>query len=303
LIAEPFPLPDISAQAISRALTGRIEAAIDRAGGWIAFEPFMQTALFEPGLGYYSGTSIKFGAGGDFTTGPMLGDWLAAALAPFLATQFAALGCARVLEFGAGTGRLAGQLLAKLADRGCADVEYSIVEVSADLRQRQQAHLAKYGQSVRWLDRLPGRDFHGVAFANEVVDAFPVMRFVKQSGAVLPLGVVRSQGGLALAPGPADARLSAAVAEIEAEIGHPLPEGYRSEVCLLLQPWLEEVLGSFGAGGLLLIDYGLPRRDYYRAERADGTLICHYRQRAADPYSSRGDGRALQADLAHAWPA
>jgi SAM-dependent MidA family methyltransferase len=215
-------------------------------------------------------------------TAPELGDWLAAALAPFLAAQFATLGATRLLELGAGTGQLAADLLRHLAARGCPAVEYSILEPSADLRERQQARLAQRWPDVRWLDRLPATGFRGIVLANEVADAVPVMRFVRTSDAALPLGIVRGASGLAIAPGSADARLDAAIAAIETDIGHVLPVGYCSEVCLQLKPWLDAVLGPIEAGGLLLIDYGLSRRDYYSADRRDGTLICHYRQRAHD---------------------
>jgi SAM-dependent MidA family methyltransferase len=133
---------------------------------------------------------------------------------------------------------------------------------------------------VRWLDRLPSRGFRGIVLANEVADALPCMRFVRTPAAALPLGVVRDRDGFAIAPGAADARLDAEIAMIEADLGRRMPDGYRSEVCLQLKPWLDAVLGPIDDGGLLLIDYGLPRRDYYRADRRDGTLVCHYRQRA-----------------------
>ncbi len=280
MTAESFPPPDASALAVSEALTARIETAIDRAGGWLDFESFMRMALYEPGLGYYSAGAAKLGASGDFTTAPEQGDWLAAALAPFLAAQFEALGAARLLELGAGTGKLAADLLEHLAARAVPAVEYSILEPSADLRERQQARLVQRWPEVRWLDRLPASGFRGIVLVNEVADALPVMRFVRTADAVLPLGVERGPGGLTISPGTADGRLDAAVAAIEVELGTPLPDGYRSEVCLQLEPWLDAVLGPIEAGGLLLIDYGYSRRDYYRADRRDGTLICHYRQRA-----------------------
>ena len=280
LTAESFPPPDATALAVSEALTARIGTEIDRAGGWLAFESFMRMALYEPGLGYYSAGAAKLGAGGDFTTAPEHGDWLAAALAPFLAAQFETLGTARLLELGAGTGRLAANLLGHLAARGFAAVDYSILEPSADLRERQQSLLAERRHGVRWLDRLPLSGFRGIVIANEVADALPVMRFVRTPDAALPLGVVRGTGGFAIAPGTADDSLDAAVSAIEGDVGQPLPDGYCSEVCLQLKPWIDAVLGPIEVGGLLLIDYGLPRRDYYRAERRDGTLICHYRHRA-----------------------
>jgi SAM-dependent MidA family methyltransferase len=282
--AERFPEPDSAGLAVSRQLTGKIGTAIDAAGGWLEFEQFMQMALYAPGLGYYSAGAAKFGAGGDFATASDFGDWFAETLAAFVEPRFATLGSARLLELGAGSGRLARQLLTSLGRRGRSDIDYAILETSADLRERQRSCLAAGGFAARWLDAPPAEPFRGIVLANEVADALPVRRFVKAAGRTLPLGVVRAGAGFAIVPGDADPALSSAVAAIEAGLTHELPDGYCSEVCLLLEPWLSSVLASIACGGMLLIDYGLPRRDYYRAERDDGTLICHYRQRAhADP--------------------
>lgn len=278
MTASPLPVPDAAALAVSETLLERIRKAIDDAGGWLGFERFMQMALHEPGLGYYSAGSAKLGAEGDFTTAPELSDWLSASLASFIGRAMADLGSRRLVEIGAGTGKLARQLIEQLALRGYEDVDYSILETSADLRERQKAELD--GLTVRWLDDLPAAGRRCIVVANEVADAIPVARFVKAGGVALPLGVTRERGGLAIAPGPFDSGLSEAVSRLESELPAPLPDGYRSELSLVLGPWLEGALGAIAAGGLLVIDYGLPRRDYYRPERSDGTLICHYRQRA-----------------------
>lgn len=277
---EAFPAPDLQSLALSDALVGTIRSEIEANGGWLAFERFMQLALYAPGQGYYSAGSVKLGPAGDFTTAPEQGEWLAMALAPFLAEALAALESPCVLEIGAGSGRLAAALIERLALLGCTDVDYAILETSADLKQRQQALLESRGVDARWLDGLPATPFRGVVVANVVADALPVARFVKSGGAVLPLGVTASGDRLRIEPGPPDPDLAAAVQAIETALGEPLPDGYRSEVCLLLAPWLNEIFGSIEAGGVLLIDYGMAERDYYRPERSDGTLICHYRQRA-----------------------
>jgi SAM-dependent MidA family methyltransferase len=138
---------------------------------------------------------------------------------------------------------------------------------------------------VEWLKQLPNSPFDGIIFANEVADALPVVRFVKQRGQVLPLGTAVSGKRFIASVGPADDELTRAVGQIETELGLTLPDGYRSEVCLLLKPWIKSLAAKLRRGGLLLLDYGCSRRDYYHAERRDGTLICHYRHRAhADPF-------------------
>jgi len=277
LTPDPFPAPDPAALAVSDALVERIHSDIDAAGGWISFERYMQFALYEPGLGYYSAGSARLGPSGDFTTAPEQGSWLARALAPVVGETLMQLGSPSLLEIGAGSGKLASDLMAELDRSGLGNVDYSILETSADLRDRQVSRLGS--SRVRWLDGLP-EDFRGIVLANEVADALPVVRFVRLDGEIRPLGVARSDAGLAITPGPADPAVTDAVTRLESSLGRALPEGYRSELCLLLRPWLAGVLGSVSKGGTLLIDYGMPRRDYYRPERADGTLMCHFRHRA-----------------------
>ena len=274
-----LPPPDATEGARSRALLARIEAAIAQAGGWLSFEHYMQMALYEPGLGYYDARGSKFGGAGDFVTAPEISPLFAQSLAAPVAAAFAQLP-AQVLEFGAGTGALAHDLLQALERRGTPAQQYWIIEVSADLRQRQQERLA--GLPVRWLDRLP-EGFEGVVLANEVLDVLPVQLFVRASDTVLERGVTMDQGALRFAGRPAPAPLRQAVAQIEAALG-PLPAGYGSEWCPLAGAWLAALAASLQRGLVLLFDYGFPRHEYYHAQRAMGTLMCHYRQHAhADP--------------------
>lgn len=278
----PEPGPD--ARAASAALAERLRADIAARGGWIGFDRFMELALYTPGLGYYSGGSTKLGRAGDFVTAPELGGFLARALASLIGPVLERECAPTVLELGAGSGALAEQLVAALAR--VAGLKYLILEPSAELRQRQQARLAAAGPRVEWLDALPARPFDGVVVANEVADALPVARFVKRGGRVLPLGVTLGRdAGFEWAEGEPEPRTTDAVAGIERALGAPLPDGYRSEWCPALGAWIEALAAALETGAVALIDYGLVRREYYHPERADGTLICHYRHRAhADPF-------------------
>lgn len=270
-------------------LEERIRAEIDSAGGWIRFDRYMQRVLYAPQLGYYTGPEVKFGAHGDFVTAPALGDFLARALAQHIAPALEAMEAPVILELGAGDGRLARQLIAALSERGCGRLEYRILEPSGGLRARQQAELEGVGADVAWLDALPERPFDGIILANEVVDALPVVPFVKQNGEVLPLGVRAHSEGFTWALGPADAELAAAVAAVDRDLETPLPEAFRSEVSLLLPAWLAALSAALARGHALLIDYGLVRREYYHRSRNGGTLICHYRHRAhEDPFAYPG---------------
>lgn len=284
-----LPSPNEEQAARSRELAGRIRAEIESAGGWLRFDRYMQLALYAPELGYYTGPEAKFGAHGDFVTAPALGDFLARALAEQLAPALAALARPRVLELGAGDGRLARQLIRALGERGCEPLRYRILETSGSLRARQQAELAGAPADVAWLDTLPAEPFEGVILANEVIDALPVVPFVKRGARALPLGVRVEGNAFAWAVGPEDAMLTAAVAALECDLGTGLPEAYRSEISLLLGGWTAALSAALARGHALFIDYGLVRREYYHRSRNGGTLICHYRHRAhEDPFAYPG---------------
>ena len=283
-----LPVPSDEARQQSAALVAKIRGEIERAGGWIDFACYMQLALYAPGLGYYSGGSTKLGAAGDFITAPELSRSFARALGLTLDAELAALSSNDVLELGAGSGVLAGNLLETFARLG-RDARYSILEPSADLRQRQQRALARFGGRVQWLERLPAAPFSGVVVANEVLDALPVQRFAIENWQPCALGVAARGDGFGWATAHASPELTAAVRAIERALGRPLPNGYRSEVCLVLPAWIRALGASLVRGSLLFVDYGLTRSDYYHEQRADGTLICHYRHRAhGDPFAYPG---------------
>jgi SAM-dependent MidA family methyltransferase len=268
-----------------------IRERIRACDGWIDFADYMQLALYAPGLGYYSAGATKLGAEGDFVTAPEISPLFARCVARACEPLLAPDGEGVVLELGAGTGALAADLLEALAARARLPARYLILEVSAGLRARQRATLARLPPAlsglVTWLDRLPESPVRGVVLANEVADALPVSRFRIGSGGVLACGVAESGGGFAWAEQAPDRELAAAVAGLGLEPG--LPAGYTSEVCRLLSPWLRTVADALGEGAFLLFDYGGSRREYYHPERSAGTLICHYRHRAhVDPFLHPG---------------
>ncbi|MBS3785700.1 MAG: SAM-dependent methyltransferase [Gammaproteobacteria bacterium] len=278
--------PDKTAVEYSHQLNDRIKAAIAMAGGALDFSDFMSLALYSPGLGYYSAGQTRFGHGGDFITAPLVSSFFAKALAGQAAVVLASLGSGDVLEFGAGNGQMAYDLLCELDRLGHCPEHYYVVDVSADLKATQAKTLAGLPAHLRnrveWLDRPPGAGFRGVVIANEVLDALPVRRFEREVSGVSALGVGEEDGRLCWRKTPADQVLIDAVAEIEADIGEPLAEGYQSEWCPSLAPWVNELGRLLDQGLILLIDYGYPRREFYHPQRGMGTLVCHYRHHAHD---------------------
>jgi SAM-dependent MidA family methyltransferase len=287
-------LPALSADetAHSERLLARIRAELAANRGWIPFSRYMQMALYEPGLGYYSAGALKLGAAGDFITAPEVAPVFGRCLAQQCAEILRGVGGGDLLEFGAGSGALAVALLEELDRLGALPERYYILDVSADLRERQRATLEArvpaLASRVVWLDTLPA-SLCGVMIANEVLDAMPVERFVVREGKINALGVTWQLGRLDWSETRAGDRLRDAVRAIEHELGEPLPHGYTSEVNLDLPGWLTAVLAALERGVALLIDYGLPRREYYARERRHGTLLCHFRQRYhEDPFLHPG---------------
>jgi SAM-dependent MidA family methyltransferase len=261
---------------------------ITGSGGWLSFERFMDLALYAPGLGYYSAGAHKLGAGGDFTTAPEVSSLFGACVARQCTEILGALGRGSILEIGAGSGRLAGDILSRLETLGQLPDRYSILEISADLRERQRRHLERQVpqllERIQWLDQPPEDSFDGIILANEVLDALPVRRFRWSAAGVDELGVMLENGRFAWEPRPASQTVAETCRRLSVA-GGAWDDGYVSEYCPSLTAWTHSVTSALRIGAVLWFDYGLPRSQYYLPERHEGTLLCHFQQRAhGDPF-------------------
>jgi SAM-dependent MidA family methyltransferase len=264
--------------------------AMRGSGGWISFERYMELVLYAPGLGYYSAGATKLGADGDFTTAPELSALYGACVARQCAEVLDLTPRGEILEAGAGTGRLAADVLLRLARSGQLPARYAILEVSGDLRARQRATLERlpaelYGL-IEWLAEPPA-SFAGVILANEVLDALPVRRFRWAPGRVEEFGVRCEAGRFVWAASPADGPMSEYCERLAAAAGWE--PGYISEFCPRMPIWAAAIAASLSDGAVLWFDYGLPRAQYYLPERHEGTLLCHFRHRTeTDPFRFPG---------------
>ncbi len=287
---------DPVAREIAARLRTHLQQSIAAGQGFLPFVDYMQAALYAPGLGYYVNGAHKLGEGGDFVTAPELsplfGETLATWLAPVLRDDLG--GAGTLLEFGAGSGRLAGDVIATLRELGVAWEGYWIIEVSPDLRARQQAHLqaqlepAEYAR-VAWLEALPEAPLRGVVLANEVLDALPVELFRWREGRVWQVGVTtEADGALTLAEREAPPALAEPVTRLAADHG-PWPEGYLSEWRPAQAAWVRALAERLEQGVAVIVDYGFPRAAYYAPERHQGTLVGYYRQQMIqDPLAHPG---------------
>lgn len=281
-----LPLPSPDALAHSQQVFSFLRDEILAAGGWLPFSRFMEHLLYAPGLGYYTAGARKFGTAGDFVTAPGMTALFGQALARQVA-QVMDGSAPAVLEIGAGTGRLAADLLLELERLGCLPESYGILDLSADLRERQQQTLAAAVphllSRIEWLDSLP-ESFCGVVIGNELLDAIPAEIVAWRENGIVERGVaLDAAGDFVWAERSATGALLAAALEIGEQC--QLPPGFESEISLALRAWMAEWGHRLERGALLLIDYGFPRREFYHQQRARGTLMCHYRHYAhPDPF-------------------
>jgi len=266
------------------SLTDRIHAEIAAAGGWLPFDRFMAMALYEPGLGYYAGGRRKFGQmpseGSDFVTAPEMSPLFGRALARQLAQALSASGCSDVIEFGAGSGALAAQLIAELDALDAGLARYAIVELSAELRERQRERLAHWGDRVEWLDALPDA-IEAVVVGNEVLDAMPVQLIAFDGQAWRERGVVSAGEGFAFE-------------DRDARLRPPIDTGFVPGTVTEIHPQAEAFTRTLAhklrRGAAFFIDYGFPEAEYYHPQRHGGTLMCHQNHLAdPDPLVAVGD--------------
>jgi len=278
-----LPAPDPSLLEQSEKLSRRIREEIVEEGGSIGFQRYMELALYEPGLGYYSSAKEKFGASGDFVTAPELSPLFGCCLAVQVGEVLAQMNEGQVLEIGGGTGKLAAAVLAELEGGGQLPDRYYLLELSGFLRQRQQETLERLVphlmDRVQWLEHWPDSGFRGVVLANEVLDAMPVQCFTLAEGEVFERRVTFTENGFAWQDEPADEVLKKQVRYL---IPEPVTGPYHSEWNPWLRPWLASLAHMLEQGVALFIDYGYERAEYYHVGRREGTLICHYRHHVHD---------------------
>lgn len=280
-----LPFPDPSEQAYSGTLKTILHERITHSGGWISFADYMETVLYTPETGYYSGGAAKFGTAGDFVTAPEISSLFGHTLARQVAPILSAVDQGSILEFGAGSGQLAVDLLYALEALNSLPQHYYILDLSADLQQRQRAmieqHIPHLASRVSWLSALP-EQFEGLILANEVLDAMPVHLVAWQNGNITERGVIWRDQGPVWQDQPLTAGELLDVARRlppTDQLSHPL---YISEISLANRHFIRSLATLLQRGAILLIDYGFGQNEYYHPQRHQGTLMCHYRHHAHD---------------------
>lgn len=277
----PLTLPplDSAAKALSDELMQQITQEIKSAGP-MSFARYMSLALYAPTVGYYRNTFQKFGEDGDFVTAPEISNLYSYCIANQCAEILRALNGGDILEFGAGSGVMAADILIALKKINQLPTHYFIVELSAILQAQQLETIEKKIPDcldrVIWLTALPENKIRGVILGNEVLDAMPVHQFIWNDG-VKECGVTIQDDQLV------SCVLESPNADLISRINNytiSFPKNYVSEINLQLSAWMKSVSDVLSSGVMLLMDYGFPRHEYYHPDRSQGTVMCHYRHRS-----------------------
>ncbi|MGK0297199.1 MAG: SAM-dependent MidA family methyltransferase [Gammaproteobacteria bacterium] len=281
-----WPVPDAIALQYSHKLAELITGEIEVNDGQISFERFMQMALYQPGIGYYSAGARKFGKDGDFTTAPEISSLYSACIARQCEQVFELTGSNTILELGAGSGAMASDILSDLRRRSNMPDTYLILETSADLRDRQQQRLHNdhpdFIDRIHWLDSLPTAHLNGVILANEVLDAMPVNRIKFDKDDVHELMVGHELNEFHWQYRLVSNELMMEVDSRLSRLKENFSDGYVTEINCLIPAFIHSLSEVIGSGAIFLLDYGYPRYEFYHPQRTEGTLICHYRHRSHD---------------------
>ena len=261
--------------------------------GWMSFEDFFDFVMYKPGLGYYSAGAQKLGPSGDFTTSPEISRLFGKTVSNQVIALLNNFKSPSIIEIGAGSGKLAYDIINNLINSKVDFDKYYILEVSADFRERQKQELSllpdEAFEKVIWLDSILEAPVEGIVIGNEVVDALPFKRFTVVDHKIQEIGVSIKNGQLTESTRDADKTLAEEVRLIEKALNRDFEQNYTSEIRLNFGKWLKGVSSMLKSGAILFIDYGYSRQEYYAEDRKNGSMICHYRNTAHEnPFLNLG---------------
>ena len=280
-------------QSHSELVLENLDKEIKANQGWISFEDFFDFVMYQPGLGYYSAGAKKLGASADFTTSPEISRLFGKTVSNQVKAFLNNFESPSIIEIGAGSGRLAYDIITNLINSKTDFDKYYILEVSADFRERQKQELSllpdEAFEKVIWLDSILETPIEGIVIGNEVIDALPFKRFTVVDHKIQEIGVSIKNGRLTESTKDAGKTLAEEVRLIEKSLNRDFEQNYTSEIRLNIGQWLKGVSSMLKSGAILFIDYGYSRQEYYAEDRKNGSMICHYRNTAhANPFLNLG---------------
>ncbi|MBM3360628.1 MAG: class I SAM-dependent methyltransferase [Betaproteobacteria bacterium] len=279
----PMPLMPTAPQneiQISEQLKIKIMQSIQSNHGWISFDRYMEHALYDPELGYYTGTLRKFGEKGDFITASDISSFFAKTLCIQFKEIFQSV-ARSIIEIGAGSGEFALQVIQSLRSDNEDINHYFILEISHSLRRQQYELLINHLPSqlfskIQWIEEIP-KEYEGIIFCNEFFDALPVDLIKKESGKYYQKGVGVENDFFVWKDKPIED-----ISSYDQAIFEDLPDNYLIEHPLHIKNWLNKMTQSLSKGIVLIIDYGFNQTEYFHEQRSQGTLMCHFKHYAHD---------------------
>ncbi|RXZ77127.1 SAM-dependent methyltransferase [Paenibacillaceae bacterium] len=263
----------------------------------IPFNEYMNHCLYDEQAGYYKSGKVRIGKKGDFYTSSGIGSVMGEMTADYAFSLAGVMeGCHDIIEWGGGTGELAGQLLDRWNSsqpEWAAQLKYWFIEDNPEHVAAAQNRLSAAAGSITVnclssVEALSCRWDKALVIANELLDAFPVHRVVCQGGRLWELGVASDrQAGFCYCYMPFNSLAVAASLE-QSEIR--LLEGQETEVNLAACQWLAAASRQIGAGWMILIDYGDTADELTAPHRMKGTLLCYSGHRTHDnPFRHPGE--------------
>jgi SAM-dependent MidA family methyltransferase len=282
--------PSIEEASHSQTLARLIQKEIQAQNGQISFAKYMEMALYTPGLGYYAAGKNKLGSKGDFTTAPeispLFGATIVQTILPIIEHLQSLNEPIKILEFGAGTGALAEALLTELHRQNIEVDSYDILDLSADLIERQKSRLAESFPMVTWINQLP-KNFTGIILANEVLDAMPIelITYQNQGWVFKDVTLAKESTEDAISFRHCLGKEVSQAMLPECLNQQSFENGYTTEINVNAKAWINSISEILDAGILLIIDYGFPEHEYYHQQRNQGTVMGHYAHHAIqDPF-------------------
>ncbi|MDP3259619.1 MAG: SAM-dependent methyltransferase [Thermodesulfovibrionales bacterium] len=268
--------------------------------GPITFKTFMEMALYESELGYYTSQKTRIGRSGDFYTSSHLHPAFGMMIGKQIEEMWEVMGRPsdfQIVEMGSGAGYLCKDILEYYKGLGIGgqglereiikNLQYIIVELNPLMRENQKNLLSEFSDKVRWISSIKELStIRGCFLSNELLDAFPV-HIIEMNDEIKEIFVSTDNEKFTEIKGTPG---TSGIADYLKEFFIELEKGHRTEINLEIEKWLGEIDRALTEGFILTIDYGYSSEDYYSEDRNRGTMLCyHEHQVTEDPYQNIGE--------------
>ena len=221
--------------------------------GAISFGEFMEIAMYHPNVGYYTSSKSIID---NFYTSPYAHPAFGAALCLQLNQMWLALGEPEVfvvIEVGCGDGILAQDIVGYSKSNSLPFInafEYVAVDRSKSLID-SFGSVQGFSKVVSNLDSF--KEVVGCIISNELIDSFPVNRFMIQDGKIREIMVTLKNGRFSeiLSENP-----DQIIIERLNHLNWELPDNFEGEINCHIESWIKSLSRVLSNGFVITIDYG-----------------------------------------------